>query len=199
MAYTWDSAAARYRDRGKFVSADTVVATSRASIAATGDIAGGLAGQYKGGSLAVKEFTTVMRQEIKDEYIRQYVLARGGLEQMTPSGWGEIGAMLKEQYKYLDGFAKDLPDLSEDAIAARAKMYINSANQAAGKGAAAAVKASGEFTEEHWDLGTVENHCDDCLGYAAQGWQPIGTFPTPSDGTTKCKSNCDCTKSYRAG
>ena len=198
MAYTWNPTQARYRDTatGKFISADTVVATSRASIAATGDIAGGLAAQYKSSELAAKEFKTIMRQEIKGEYIRQYVLARGGLEQMTPKDWGVLGSQIKPQYAYLSDFVTALPDLSEAAIAARAKMYINSANQAAGKGAEAAVKASGEFTEERWVLDGGE-HCSDCEGYAAQGWVALGELPTPGDGSTQCKSNCLCHKIYR--
>jgi len=199
MPYTYSPTLARYRDnKGKFVKAETVVALARTSIAATGDIAGGLAGQYKSSELAAKEFKTVMRQEIKDEYIRQYVLSRGGLEQMTAKDWGSIGSMVKSQYAYLNDFTKALPDMSEDAIAARAKMYINSANQAANKGAAAAIEASGEFGEERWVLDESKENCSGCADLAAKGWVKIGELGTvPCAGATPCLSNCACRIEYR--
>jgi hypothetical protein len=34
--------------------------------------------------------------------------AKGGKSQMTPSDWGTLGAQLKKQYKYADGFALKL-------------------------------------------------------------------------------------------
>ena len=43
----------------------------------------------------------------------------------------------------------------------------------------------------------VAEHCPDCISFAAEGWQPIGHFPTPCDGSTQCLVNCQCHKEYR--
>ena len=51
------------------------------------------------------------------------------------------------------------------------------------------------FDEELWVLGIAE-HCEDCVYYAGMDWQPIGTVPTPGDGSTQCIVNCYCHKEY---
>jgi len=52
------------------------------------------------------------------------------------------------------------------------------------------------MNEEAWELGTAE-HCGDCVAFASEGWQPLGTFPFPGDGSTQCMTNCQCSKIYR--
>lgn len=38
--------------------------------------------------------------------------------------------------------------------------------------------------------------CEDCIGYAAQGWQPIGILPVPGQ-RCRCNDNCRCWTDYR--
>lgn len=38
--------------------------------------------------------------------------------------------------------------------------------------------------------------CEDCIGYAAQGWQPIGILPVPGQ-RCRCHDNCRCWTDYR--
>ena len=67
--------------------------------------------------LRVGDWQAVMRQQIKQSYIDQYIAGKGGIEQMTQADWGSIGGQLKEQYGHLDGFAKEVAEgkLSEIA------------------------------------------------------------------------------------
>jgi len=113
--------------------------------------------------LPLDAWQATMRQQIKDEYIRQYVIARGGVENMAQADWGSIGGMLADQYRYLDRFAADIAsgNLSAAQIEKRAAMYIRSAREAFWRGTA-----------------------------RAQGWPPLPAYP--GDGSTRCLTNCQC-------
>ena len=67
--------------------------------------------------LRVGDWQTIMRQQIKQQYVDQYIAGKGGIEQMTQTDWGSIGGQLKEQYGHLDDFAKEIAEgkLSEIA------------------------------------------------------------------------------------
>lgn len=109
------------------------------------------------------------RQSLKETYISEYLVARGGRDAMTQSDWGQLGAMLKQQYRYLDGFANDIAsgNLSTDGrlqikrVRARAQMYFNGSSQA------------------------YERGKSNSLG--------MPRFPAyPGDGSTQCLTNCGC-------
>lgn len=139
-----------------------------------------------------------MRQAVKDAYTQQYMLGRGGREAMTQADWGALGNMLRDQYRYLDGFANDIRmgRLSEGQIRMRAKMYIDSAVEAYERGRAAArglhlpaypgdgktpcrvrckctwiIRQTPEAYYCTWQLGHAE-HCDGCLENAGK-WAPL--------------------------
>lgn len=201
MPYVYLPSQARFRDTdtGRYVKTKTVLSYTRSSAQAAGDYVAEHAQAAHAGDMTRADFRDLMRQEIKDEAIRQYVTGRGGLEQMTQRDWGTIGAHTKAQYKYLEGFIDALKadELSEGMATSRARLYMNAARTMFEVGRAEAVDKAGGFSEEHWDLGDTRETCVDCLKYAGMGWQPIGTFPTPGDGSTVCKANCGCSKSYR--
>lgn len=201
MPYRWDVAAKRYRDTdtGRFLSRDSARTMVDDSLRAGRSATGTLAGLVADGTISAADWRDKMRQEIKEEYIRQYLSAKGGRSQMTPADWGSIGGMLTEQYKYLDGFYADVlsGDMSEAAIAARARMYVNSAREAneraysrsqglpdlgryPGSGSTPCLtncRCFLEITETeggwnvYWKLGDSE-HCDGCVELAAQ-WNPL--------------------------
>lgn len=194
MPFTWDETRARYRDSktGRFVKPEKVIALSEASIEETTTLAQRLAGK------SAKEVDKALREEIKRETIRQYMLGRGGENRMTPKDWGSVGGSVREQYKHLSGFIDDIPNLTEAEIASRISMYIGSAREGFEKGKLAAIKESGSFTEERWVLGTTGENCNDCKELAAKGWVKIGTLgQVPGDGGTQCLTHCGCHIEYR--
>lgn len=203
MPYTFNPNTGRYRDAdtGRFVKHADVILLTEASLKASENVSDTLSNLAGNGMLSGKDFEALMRKEIKAEYIRQYLAGIGGQAQMTKKDWSSIGGMLKEQYKYLKGFADEIAagNLTEKQIASRAAMYINSAREAFERAKERTVVKAG-YDQERWQLGFVRTeHCEDCVGYEAMGWQPVGTFPYPGDGSTVCLTNCKCYKQYRKG
>lgn len=131
----------------------------RASSAATDFLASFLAD----GTLPAADWYRLMRQEIKEEVIRQYLLGRGGRAQMAAADWGSCGGMVREQYGWLEGFYDKIKagELSEAQIRARAAMYVRSGREAFERGKARAF-----------------------------GLPELPAYP--GDGQTVCLTNCYC-------
>lgn len=165
-AYYWDKTAQRYRDdSGKFVSAEQVRQWVRLSIESNRDFAGTIAEQVSTGGVNTTEARALIREELKREYIRQATAGRGGRSEMTQSDWGRVGAMLKNQYQYLDGFMSDIDNmnLTEGQIRARLNMYFESSSQAY-----------------------------ETFNAIAHGIDPTLLPHYPGDGSTICMTNCKC-------
>ena len=202
MAYAFDPKSGRYRDTttGRWLSRDDVIDMAGKSLAASANAADELAALVSSGALTPADFGLLARTEIKNEYITQYLLGIGGREQMTPSDWGSLGRMLRDQYHpYLDGFLQDIADgkLSQAQIEARLRLYTDSAHQAYERAAQkSAVKAG--FTEVFWMVDASVENCEVCLAHQADGWQPIADLAErPADGNSPCLSNCACVLLYR--
>jgi hypothetical protein len=89
------------------------------------------------GDVSIGEFEESMKRLIRELHTSVAAIYKGGWDQMTWEDWGRLGPVLKEQYKYLHGFAQAIADnrdtISLRAIQARAHMYGNAALQSAGK------------------------------------------------------------------
>jgi hypothetical protein len=161
----WEEGTNRYRDleTGRFVSAAQVREWGAMAAEASGDLVAELSVMVVEGQLNVADWTLLMRDEIKDAYIQQYVFGRGGLDQMTQVDWGRIGGMLREQYLYLNRFAAEIATgkLTAAQVAHRARMYSRSAREAYGR--------------------ALEN---------AQGMPRLPDYP--GAGNTICLTNCMC-------
>jgi hypothetical protein len=191
----------RNLDTGRFASRKDVLDWVNGSLSQSKNVTDTLAAYVGGESpiLSVADWKKAMRQEIKDEYIRQYLGGIGGRDQMTQARWGQVGGMLSEQYKHLDGFADDLENLSEAQIRARSRMYVHSSKEGFER-AQKQVKIGAGAEEERWNLTDAEN-CQDCIDFAARGWVLIedDVFDgcEPGSGCTECLTNCMCFKTYR--
>ena len=148
-----------------------------------------------------------MSEIVKREYIRQYLIGIGGINNMTFSDWGSIGGMLREQYSYLRKFADELMsgNLTEAQVNARISMYVNSAREAYNRARGKVVKKLG-YDEVGWDLSPIQDHCDTCLERSQMGYVPIGPKGGfmhmghevfPGDGSSDCLTNDKCGLSYR--
>ena len=204
MTYYWDPNVARYRDeRGRFVARDTVLALARQSLDATSDVSNTLSDLLSSGQLKPDDWSEIFRQEIKEEWLAQYMAGRGGVDQMTPADWGWIGGKLNVQYNtYLSRFLDDIKsgDLSPEQIAARARMYIEGAEQAYWRANHVSHVAAG-YDEVLWVLNPDVENCPDCIRFASMGWQRTDSDPYggayPGSGHTQCLTNCGCFLEYR--
>ena len=120
---------------------------------------------------------------------------------MTQANYGELGGLLKAQYKWLNNFASEIADGTQSLaqIKARSGLYIASATNAFERGKAASygmpklsqypgdgkteclrqckchlqIEETATVWQVHWKLGPVRTeHCGDCLGLAAE-WAPL--------------------------
>ena len=151
-------------------------------------------------TLPPTEFEALMRRMIKMEVIKQYVLGRGGKDNLTQVDYGVMGGVIADQYRYLDAMmvAYQNGDISPAEVARRTAMYINSAREAyeranararglplmpeyAGSGSACRgltnCKCAWEYHwrnnkwECYWTLGAAE-HCELCIDHASE-WNPL--------------------------
>lgn len=198
MIYYWDTSVGRYRGSdGRFVSKSTIDSFISRSLEVSKNVSDTLGQLVSNGLINVDDWKLSFREEIKGEYIREYVTAKGGLDQMTSADWGSIGGMLKEQYSYLDGFANDIAagNLSEAQIEARSAMYINSAHEALERAKEKVATALG-FDLEEWVVDTSVENCDDCIAFSQMGVVPVDEDPYngayPGSGDTVCLTSCHC-------
>jgi hypothetical protein len=147
------------------------------------------------GKMSLGDWQRSMAKEIKDAHIISATAGRGGRDQMTQSDWGRVGARLRFEYKHLNDFAQEVKDkgITGNTLN-RAGMYGEAPRTAFYDGLTAAKKVAA-FTEERRITNSKET-CPDCIGYEAQGWQPIGVLPEPGQRSV-CGHNCKCEKEYR--
>jgi len=167
-------------------------------------------GRLATGQITVDEWRDAMRDASRRLHTSSTALAQGSWESVSAREWGYAGAKIKSEYKYLEGFAKDIasgkvPVYTIDPVTgeripagqfmARASMYAES-----GHGTLEASRRRGEQEAgAQWERRVLADakNCDDCVEYALMGWQPIGTLPEIGD--SACKSNCRCEFEFADG
>jgi hypothetical protein len=121
--WVWDDRSKRYRntESGRFISQRTAIKLRDAYTAGKVADADRLSRRLVNRQVSVQEWTLEMRRQIKDAYVNQYMLARGGRNNMTQEDWGRVGGLIHGQYHYLNGFARDIDQgkLSEGQIRTR--------------------------------------------------------------------------------
>lgn len=170
-SWVWDTTSRRYRDMdtGRWLSHATVTTLRNELAALQRSWADTSAAALVRGDWSVRRWELEIRDRLKTVYVAEYLLGRGGKNAMTQADYGRIGAMLRDQYQWLRGFAIDVQagKLSQNQIADRTQKYHESAVQAFERGKAAAYST---------DL----------------------ILPAyPADGRTRCRSRCRCRWSIR--
>lgn len=207
MPFIYDVETGWYHDSdsGDRLSLDFVQDKSIQSIIDSQDTTDIIADLFEQGAVSFAETYDASWLAIKDEYIRQYLLAYGGRENMTFADWGSVGGMLSDQKRYFNDMMDQLEsgEISPAEFKRRMKMYINSSEESYWRARGKEMNRLG-FDEVSWNLGASENHCVDCPELAAAGWVPAcpnGGFGDgcqfPGDGNTACLTNCNCYLSYR--
>jgi len=177
---------------------------SDASIAACQVALMALAEEFYSGTITIDELEGSFKEELKREYIRQYLYGIGGEQNMTKSDWEVVAKDLQNQYKYAEEFIAqlDIASQQDDEGESLKAMFWRFSLYALGAIAVYEL-ANGLFhladgyTEELWVVDPSVENCPDCLSYESMGWLEIGSFPEPGDWSTVCGSHCHCHKEYR--
>lgn len=203
--YYYNRATARYHDRhnnNRMVKAQTVMSALEGDVWLEGRLKRDLAAETAklvAGDIKLADWQIRSAQTIKDHYIDAYLIGQGGHKNMTPSDWGKLGYELRSQYGYLNDFAVEISsgELTVAQIEARIQLYSGGARKMFFK-AKTGQEAEAGYTLERRVLEEGAVHCPSCIGYAGEGWQPIGSLPEPGD-ACECNSNCRCHKVYAKG
>lgn len=132
--WVWLDSVQQYRDleTGRFLSGETAREWGHLAADASENVISEMSNMLLDGRLNLRDWTLLMRDEIKDAHIQQYLLGRGGIEHMGQADWGSIGGMLSGQYRFLDRFAASIAagEVTPGDIVRRALMYANAAREA---------------------------------------------------------------------
>jgi hypothetical protein len=137
MAWLYNLASKLYIDpNGVPMTQDTLNDVRDQYLDAMDSLVDDYATNLETGDWTVGQFEGEMRKRLKNAYIAEYVLGKGGASQMTQSDYGRLGAMLKKQYKFLRSYLDDITAGKETNGTARerGKNFIGSARQAFSRG-----------------------------------------------------------------
>ncbi len=148
------------------------------------------------GEISLTSWQEQIARELKDAYVTVSAIGRGGRGSMGFSDWGRVGGHLRFEYRHLNTFAQEIKNgmLSAGQIRFRVGLYADGVKVVYWEGRRAAMVDAG-YTQSRRVLHPAE-HCEDCVGYASQGWVPIGTQPPPGLGS-RCLHECKCTEEFR--
>lgn len=198
MAYVWDAANGHYRtERGRYIPASAIRRAVDATLDSLKSESDALAARLAAGTLDVDDWHVAMRALVKQAHTVSHLAAIGGRKRWTPSEAGKLGARVKAQYQFLSNFRREIANDaagSPEAIAARARMYIQGGSQTYEAAGRRVAEATGK--REMRRFTNSIRPCGDCLSYAGQGWVKIGELPDPGVACA-CGGACRCTVSYR--
>lgn len=149
------------------------------------------------GNISLADWQLQMRAHIKDVHLAAAAAQRGGWQNMTQADFGRVGQRIREQYRYLDNFAKQIADGTQPLdgrFLVRSQMYTDAAVATYDRFETNAFNNAG-FDEERSILEPGARHCGECESEAARGWQPLGSIKPIGERT--CLTRCRCTKEYR--
>lgn len=197
IAFTWDNKSQRYRykDSGKFVSAQAVRSLTEKYIDQLKTDVGTIADKLFSGKINIATWENTTARALKDLHVNQFLLGRGGLKQVSARDYGIIGSELKKEYQFLRGFSQDIlaGKMKREQFRDRVSKYVDSSYGTYELGRAEGHREAGYNWERRIRNAAVS--CDSCVAYAARGWQPLLTLPNIGD-ECDCKSRCRCTKEY---
>lgn len=171
LSFSWDSLANRFRNsKGQFVSQSKIDAAREGLIEQSKLDNETLAQRLIDKKITLSQWEKEMRNNLRRDYTLQYLIGKGGKNNMTNRDWGILGHELRNQYGYLHQFSLDISngrysDEQLKAITVRMNLYSQSASQA-------------------YFRGLSETYANVTLPHYPRG------------GSSPCLSNCGCYLSY---
>lgn len=195
--FTFDRKSQRYRykDSGKYVSAEAVRNLTEKHIDQLKTDVNTIADKLIEGKINVTTWEETTAKALKDLHIANFTLGRGGLKQVSQRDYGIIGSELKKEYQYLRGFSQDIlaGKMTREQFRDRVSKYVDSSYGTYELGRAESHRDAGYNWERR--IRNAALSCEECVTYAARGWQPLSSLPNIGD-ECECKSRCRCHKEY---
>jgi hypothetical protein len=196
--FTYDPRAGRYRYKssGRFVSRTVIRDALDAALESRRNRMRLLSEQLVNGEISTFRWYREMRRAIKDVHIYSAALAEGGWDRFRPEQWGRVGALIRDEYRYLARFRAQIASgqqLLDGSFLARVELYLE-AGRSTHHVFEREVMIEIGMAEERNVLQPAD-HCSECVELTERGWVPIGELPPI--GKRICKSRCRCYVEYR--
>lgn len=186
----------RYRVRGRIISAKQARGILDRTLQNAEQPVKELSTMLRNGTISLEDWRLQMRAQIKASHLAAAAMQKGGLQNMTQADYGRVGAIVKRQYEFLEGFTQDVASGKQrldGTLQRRAEQYTKAARGTYHRFEQITAVDRG-MTEERSILG-IADHCPECVLEAAKGWQPIGQMKPI--GERICLKNCQCSVEYR--
>ena len=199
-SWRYDPRSGRYRGSdGRFLSQSAVEALVDGRINKLGALLRRLTNMLSNGDITLDQWQQSVREALKLAHVQAAIIGNGGKDAMQASDWGRIGQRLAAEYRYLEGFARDLlaGSVSAPMALARIGMYAQALRGTYWEGTTIRQEKQG-YSLMRRILDPQAAHCQDCLDFAARGLVSIGSLPMPGQ-RCACRSNCKCRVEYKRG
>jgi hypothetical protein len=200
MSFTFDPKSQRYRwasgiFAGRYMSRKDVEEVIEANITRIkGDIAT-ITNLLVGNKITVPTWEEEIALAIKKGVIQSYIGGKGGTFQISQRDKRIVGNAIAIEYQYLRQFSKSIlaGNLTPAQIRDRSSKYADSFHKYYALGYAEGHRLAKFLWERR--ITTPGDICADCQGYAAMGWQVIGSLPKIGT-ASQCRMRCRCYFEY---
>lgn len=193
-SFSFETSTRRYRNKttGKFVSAATVRRLSNDAISMQAGVGRSITDRLLNNAISLSQWESEIAANLKELALQAYKLGRGDMGQRD---YGIVGNGLRNQYRYLRNFSLEIAQgrHSEKMIQSRLELYYSKSRAFFERGQREGYSSSGANWERR--IVTSTEPCAQCPGYAALGWQRIGTLPNITE-ACDCKARCKCRFEY---
>jgi hypothetical protein len=191
--FQWSEERGKYRDlvTGRYISALEVRRAVDQTLRSIGQETKRMADDLRAGRISLDRFRLEMRARSREVHILSAAAGRGGFNKMDAKAWGQVGGVIAEQDKFIDGFIADIQSGKQKMTASlshRAAQYVEAGRTTHERAKRDVVTERGH-TEERNILRDAQ-HCSECPELTSRGWVPIGTLPLP--GQRECHGGCVC-------
>lgn len=196
MSITFDKNSGHYRTAGGRVISDAQINQQiNNMVEASERNFRAISQNLTSGKINLAEFQVQFAEAVKTGHLVAAAVGAGGRNQMTVSDWGSVGAAVKEQYQFLNRFAREIEHgrLSSNQIEFRAGLYSKSIRSIYMK---SQKKLKGSVGKSQCArILHARESCLACARWAAKGFVDIDE--QPPIGGLMCKDFCLCTLEYR--
>lgn len=190
--------AGQYRDRitKQFVPRSRVLLEVDRESARTATRLQGLTRLLIAERITLPEWQIRFAEELKSAHLRQTMLGAGGRSQLTPQHYGKVGWQLRQEYRYLDRFAKAIQDgkITPSAALRRSAWYAESTALSFHRAEQVTKGRDGFEGKRSLDAGA--DHCPSCPQYVTDGFVAASTI-VPVGTNCECGRKCRCMVVWR--